>query len=159
MELKRYRWTSASVDVPFLLGAIGAHALTGPALVMLLGGLGRGESAARNLLTRMRDLGVLEVDTQGRTNVYRLAGSSMSRYREVEGTSETPVWTGSFAALVHQVPESQRTLRDRLRASSTQCRLRTASSGRADRDRTIAGIACGWTNRSSPARRGSIAPR
>ena len=114
MELKRYRWTSAAVDVPFLLGAIGAHALTGPALVVLLGGLGRGESAARNLLTRMRELGALEVDTHGRTNVYRLADSSMSRYREVEGTSELPVWTGSFQALVHQVPESQRTLRDRL---------------------------------------------
>ena len=114
MELKRYRWTSASVDVPFLLGAVGAHTLTGPALVMLLGGLGRGESAARNLLTRMRDLGALEVESRGRTNVYRLADSSMSRYREVEGTSGPPEWTGSFAALVHQVPESQRTLRDRL---------------------------------------------
>lgn len=114
MELKRYRWTSASVDVPFLLGAVGASALTGPAIVTLLGGLGRGESAARNLLTRMRELGALEVESRGRTNVYRLAGSSMSRYREVEGTSDTPVWDGSFAAIVHQVPESQRTLRDRL---------------------------------------------
>lgn len=114
MELKRYRWTSASVDVPFLLGAIGASSLSGPALVRMLGGLGRGESAARNLLTRMRDLGALEVESRGRTNVYRLADSSMSRYREVEGTSEAAVWTGSFAALVHQVPESQRTLRDRL---------------------------------------------
>lgn len=114
VELKRYRWTPASVDVPFLLGAIGAHALSGPALVLLLGGLGRGESAARNLLTRMRDLGALEVESRGRTNVYRLAGSSMSRYREVEGTSGSPEWTGSFAALVHSVPEKQRTLRDRL---------------------------------------------
>ncbi len=114
MELKRYRWTSASVDVPFLLGAIGAHALSGPALVMLLGGLGRGESAARNLLTRMCDLGSLTAESHGRTNVYRLADSSLSRYREVEGTSGPPEWTGSFAALVHQVPESQRTLRDRL---------------------------------------------
>lgn len=114
MELKRYRWTSATVDVPFLLGAIGAHTLSGPALVMLLGGLGRGESAARNLLTRMRDLGALDVESRGRTNVYRLADSSMSRYREVEGTSDPAEWTGSFAALVHQVPESQRTLRDRL---------------------------------------------
>lgn len=114
MELKRYRWTAASVDVPFLLGAIGANALTGPALVLLLGGLGRGESAARNLLTRMRDLGALEVESRGRMNVYRLADSSMSRYREVEGTSGLPEWTGSFATLVHQVPESQRTLRDRL---------------------------------------------
>ena len=114
MELKRYRWTSAAVDVPFLLGAIGAQALAGPALVMLLGGLGRGESAARNLLTRMRDLGALEVETRGRTNIYRLADSSMSRYREVEGTSGPSVWTGTFATLVHQVPESQRTLRDRL---------------------------------------------
>ena len=114
MELRRYRWTAASVDVPFLLGAIGASALSGPALVLLLNGLGRGESAARNLLTRMRDLGALEVEPRGRTNIYRLADSSMSRYREVEGTSGPPEWTGTFATLVHQVPESQRTLRDRL---------------------------------------------
>ena len=79
-ELERYRWTSAAVDVPFLMGALGAQALTGPALVALLEGLGRGESAARNLLTRMRELGSLESETRGRVNVFRLARSSTDRY-------------------------------------------------------------------------------
>jgi phenylacetic acid degradation operon negative regulatory protein len=113
-ELERYRWTSASVDVPFLLGALGASALTGPALVALLVGLGRGESASRNLLTRMRDLGALEADLRGRSNVYRLAGSSSDRYREVEGTQTPAAWSGSFHALLYDVPEHQRSLRDRL---------------------------------------------
>lgn len=113
-ELERYRWTAASVDVPFLLGALGATALTGPALVGLLVGLGRGESASRNLLTKMRDLGALEAHVSGRTNVYRLAGSSSDRYKEVEGTNAPAAWSGSFHALLYDVPETQRSLRDRL---------------------------------------------
>lgn len=113
-ELERYRWTSAAADVPFLLGALGARSLTGPALVALLVGLGRGESAARNLLTRMCELGALEVERSGRTNVYRLASSSTDRYREVEGTNAPAAWTGSFHALLYDVPEQQRSLRDRL---------------------------------------------
>lgn len=113
-ELERYRWTSAAVDVPFLMGALGAQALTGPALVALLEGLGRGESAARNLLTRMRELGSLESETRGRVNVFRLARSSTDRYQEVEGTHAAPGWSGAFHALLYDVPERQRTLRDRL---------------------------------------------
>ncbi len=113
-ELERYRWTAASVDVPFLLGALGASELTGPALVGLLVGLGRSESASRNLLTRMRDLGALQADQRGRTNVYRLAESSSDRYREVEGTKAPAVWSGSFHTLLYDVPERQRSLRDRL---------------------------------------------
>ncbi|NQX26196.1 hypothetical protein HQQ81_02390 [Microbacteriaceae bacterium VKM Ac-2854] len=114
METARYRWTPAAVDVPFLLGAIGAAEAPGPALVALLGGLGRQESAARNLLTRMRELGALESERRGRTTVFRLAPASMPRYREIEGTGGPEPWTGSFAALIYAVPESQRTLRDRL---------------------------------------------
>jgi phenylacetic acid degradation operon negative regulatory protein len=113
-ELERYRWTPAAVDVPFLLGALGAETLTGPALIRLLGGLGRGESAARNLLTRMCELGALEAELRGRTNVYRLAAPSTSRYREVEGTAAPTAWTGTFHALLYVVPEQQRSLRDRL---------------------------------------------
>jgi phenylacetic acid degradation operon negative regulatory protein len=113
-ELERYRWTPAAVDVPFLLGALGADALAGPALVRLLHGLGRSESAARNLLTRMCELGALQAELRGRTNVYRLAAPSTSRYREVEGTAARPAWKGAFHALLYFVPEQQRTLRDRL---------------------------------------------
>lgn len=114
MELTRYRWTTSSLDVPFLLGAVGASALTGPALIALLQGLGRQESAARNLVTRMRDLGAIDSQSKGRVNLYRIAPSSLSRYREVEGTSGVPTWEGRFSAIFYQVPEQQRTLRDRL---------------------------------------------
>jgi phenylacetic acid degradation operon negative regulatory protein len=114
MELKRYRWSPGAMDVPFLMGAIGASALSGTALVTLLQRLGRSESAARNLLTRMRGIGALDVRVHGRTNVYRLAPSSAARYREVEGTSTLDPWPGHFHALVYSVPESQRVLRDRV---------------------------------------------
>lgn len=113
-DLERYRWTPAATDVPFVLGAVGASALAGPALVRLLTGLGRGESAARNLLTKMVAIGVLDARPSGRVTVYGLARSSMSRYREVEGTNDRPSWAGSFASLVYDVPEAQRSLRDRL---------------------------------------------
>lgn len=102
------------LDVPFLFGAVGAHALAGPSLVALLSGLGRQEAAARNLLTRMRDLGALEVEQRGRTNLYRIASSSYARYEEVEGSRPEPIWAGSFDAILYHVPERERTLRDRV---------------------------------------------
>jgi phenylacetic acid degradation operon negative regulatory protein len=114
VELKRYRWTSGATDVPFLMGAVGASALSGPALVDLLQQLGRSESAARNLLTRMSALGALDVQPQGRINIYRLARSSAARYQEVEGTSDENSWSGEFHTLIYHVPETQRVLRDRV---------------------------------------------
>ena len=114
VELKRYRWTESMLDVPFLLGALAANALAGPSLVALLGGLGRQEAAARNLLTRMRELRAVQVEQKGRVNVYRLAASSYARYQEVEGTRALPAWSGEFDAVLYTVPESARTLRDRV---------------------------------------------
>lgn len=102
------------LDVPFVLGAVGAHAMAGPSLIALLNGLGRQEAAARNLLTRMRELGALESEQRGRTNVYRIASSSYARYEEVEGSRPEPVWTGTFDAVLYHVPERERTLRDRV---------------------------------------------
>lgn len=101
-------------DVPFVLACVGASALTGPSLVALLRGPGRGESAARNLLTRMVDMGALETAREGRTNLYRLGEGSADRFRELQGTGEPPSWEGSFQCLVYTVPESHRTLRDRV---------------------------------------------
>ena len=102
------------MDVPFLMGAIGASALSGTALVALLQLLGRNESAARNLLTRMASIGSLDVQPKGRINVYRLAASSAARYQEVEGTADGNQWDGHFHALIYSVPETQRVLRDRV---------------------------------------------
>lgn len=119
MEHPRYRWTTAMLDVPFLMGATGARSLPGPALVLLLGGLGRGDSAARNLLTRMVEFGALEASKHGRSNVFRLAASSAERYDEVEGTAAEPVWEGSFQSILYSVPEASRTLRDRVLHTAT----------------------------------------
>ncbi|MGH3322596.1 MAG: hypothetical protein ACRDN9_20960 [Streptosporangiaceae bacterium] len=113
-ELKRYRWSGRAVDVPFVFGAVGASALSGTVLVRVLGELGAHESAARNLLVRMRDMGILEVERRGRVAVYRINAESMQRYRQVEGTAEPPVWPGFFHAVVYDVPEKFRRLRDRL---------------------------------------------
>lgn len=114
MELTRYRWTTGMVDIPFLLGAVAADRLCGPSLVTLLTGLGRSESAARNLITRMAGIGALRVERVGRVSVCALAPSSYDRYREVEGTSQKPSWSGTFDTVIYQVPERNRALRDRL---------------------------------------------
>lgn len=114
-ERKRYRWTPGMLDVPFLFGAVGATELAGPSLITLLVGMGRGRSAAANLLTRMVELRSLTVTKRGRVNVYEIDATSRDRYAEVEGTlGGMPAWSGTFDALLYNVPETQRTLRDRV---------------------------------------------
>jgi DNA-binding transcriptional regulator PaaX len=111
--MQRYRWTPAMTDVPFLFGAAGATTLVGPALLHLLEGIGHPARPARHLLTRMRDIGALDVERRGRMNVYQIAASSLARYQEVEGTRPAPPWTGVFDGILYNIPETQRSARDR----------------------------------------------
>src|SRR5699024_9226800 len=113
-EPKRYRWSGRTIDVPFLFGALGASAVTGPVLVRLLSELGVHESAARNLLVRMRNMGFLEVERSGRMAIYRINAEFTHRYRQVEGTAAAPIWQGRFDGIVYSIPEKFRRLRDRL---------------------------------------------
>jgi DNA-binding transcriptional regulator PaaX len=83
-------------------------------LVSLLQGLGKSESNARKLIVKMRDADLLESELHGRVNVYRLAHTSIPRYQAIEGTLAQPAWGGTFHSVIYTVPESQRTLRDRL---------------------------------------------
>lgn len=108
------------MDVPFLFGALGANAVTGPVLVRMLDGLGVRESAARNLLVRMCDMGFLDVERHGRVAVYRINSESRPRYHQVEGTEEDPAWGGSFHTVVYDIPERFRRLRDRLHHTAHQ---------------------------------------
>ncbi|WGW11384.1 PaaX family transcriptional regulator C-terminal domain-containing protein [Saxibacter everestensis] len=111
----RYRYTRNSINVAFVFGALGASVLTGPVLIRMLRGLYIGESAARNILTKMRNMQTLDVSKTGRTPVYRLGHGLTEKYREIEGTAGRVAWDGSFHSLIYDIPERQRAFRDRFR--------------------------------------------
>ena len=103
--------------VPFLFGVTGRAELPGGVLTGLLADLGLSRSAARALIARMRGNGQLASTRRGREVDYRLAGNfarGFERIRSGAARAVTP-WTGSFHALLYQVPEGQRAFRDLLR--------------------------------------------
>lgn len=106
--------------VGYLFGIGGHDEMPGPALVELLGELGRGDAAARRLLARMRAAGQLTGVRDGRRTRYRLAGpfgAAVRARRDDRGV--VPAWEGHFHALLHHVPEAHRAYRDRLRRAAT----------------------------------------
>ncbi|MCD2195958.1 hypothetical protein LQ327_21545 [Actinomycetospora endophytica] len=110
------RQGSPAALVAALFGMSGGPSLPGPALVALLGDLGLAAPAARRALGRMREQGQLTTTPRGRQVDHHLAGAfraSVERLRDDRG--EAPAWDGSFHTLMHQVPESARPYRDRLR--------------------------------------------
>lgn len=113
-ERERYRRTDRTMDVGFVFGALAAIQLPGPMLVRLLTELHMTESAARNTLAKMVRQGVLVAEPVGRMRRYALSASTLLRYRQVQGAAGPASWEGSFAAVIHQVPESARWFRDRL---------------------------------------------
>ncbi|ROT31659.1 PaaX family transcriptional regulator C-terminal domain-containing protein [Micromonospora sp. HM5-17] len=106
--------------VPFLFGVAGRAEIPGTVLVRLLGDFGLTEAAARALLLRMRQEGMLASTRRGRVVDYRLAGEYGRRFDRIRraGQETPPAWTGSFHALLYQVPESRRAFRDALRRSA-----------------------------------------
>jgi phenylacetic acid degradation operon negative regulatory protein len=103
--------------VPFLFGVTERAELPGGVLAGLLVDLGLSRSAARALIARMRSNGQLASTKRGREVDYRLAGDfarGFERIRSGAARPQTP-WTGSFHALLYQVPEGQRAFRDQLR--------------------------------------------
>jgi phenylacetic acid degradation operon negative regulatory protein len=110
------RQGSPAALVAALFGMSGRSSLPGPALVALLGDLGLAAPAARRALARMREQGQLVTTPRGRQVDHHLTGAfraSVERLRDDRG--EAPAWEGSFHTLLHQVPESARPYRDRLR--------------------------------------------
>ncbi len=106
--------------VPFLFGATGRTALPGPVLRRLLGDLGLSADAGRALLSRMGRHGQLTSERRGRCVEYRLSGEFAESFERVRTQAMTrPAgWTGSYHALLYQVPEHHRTFRDALRRAA-----------------------------------------
>jgi phenylacetic acid degradation operon negative regulatory protein len=106
--------------VPFLFGVTGRAELPGPVLHQLLTDTGMTGPAARALITRMRADGQVASTRHGRTASYRMVGpfaESFRRIRDAPGRVPVP-WTGSFHALLYQVPEQDRPYRDLLRRNA-----------------------------------------
>lgn len=103
--------------VPFLFGVTGRAEIPGGALTELLGDLGLSRPAARALIARMRTGGQLASAKRGREVDYRLAGDFARGFERIRAGSARAVtpWTGSFHAVLYQVPEEQRAFRDQLR--------------------------------------------
>jgi phenylacetic acid degradation operon negative regulatory protein len=113
------RQGSPAALVAALFGLAGRPTLPGTALVTLLGDLGLAPAAARRALARMRDQGQLVTTKRGRHVDHTMAGAfraSVERLRDDRG--QAPTWDGSFHTLLHQVPESARSYRDRLRRTA-----------------------------------------
>lgn len=104
----------------FLFGIADRTAMPGGVLHRLLMDLEMTETAARALVARMRRDGQLGSVRHGRTAEYRLTGAFLDSYHRVRASRNrmpTP-WTGTFHAVLHQVPESHRAYRDALRRAA-----------------------------------------
>ncbi len=115
MEHPRYRATENALSIGFLFGALSATELSGTVLVGLLGGLGLNEAAARNALTRMVGVRALASRRVGRARVYFPSDRLLGKYRQVLGKGPNQDWDGIFHCLVYDIPERERTYRDRFR--------------------------------------------
>lgn len=115
MEHPRYRATENALSIGFLFGALSATELSGPVLISLLGGLGLGESTARNALTRMVGVNALTSRRAGRNSVYHPSEHLLGKFQQVLGTTPEQPWDGVFRCLVYDIPERERRYRDRFR--------------------------------------------
>jgi phenylacetic acid degradation operon negative regulatory protein len=106
--------------VAFLFGVAGRSELPRTALTQLLVDLGLSVPAAHALLTRMRRHGLLGSTRRGRDAHYRLTGPFAEAFQRVRDFGSPPPdqWTGSFHALLYQVPERHRPFRDALRRTA-----------------------------------------
>ncbi|MDO5499565.1 MAG: PaaX family transcriptional regulator C-terminal domain-containing protein [Propionibacteriaceae bacterium] len=130
-ELDRY--TPAFGKVPLAFGTAEARALPGPILIDLVRAMdGATVSATKSLLHRMVGFGLLEVERVGRVGVYRLAGRMLTAYEKIRDGSRMrspEPWDGAFHTIIYDIPETQRTLRDRLRGNAFRIGYRQLRPG------------------------------
>lgn len=110
----RYRVTRAAFDVVSVFPTLQAEAVPGPVFAAVLALHGYSESAVRNRLVRMVDQEQLVRESRGTTSLYRVAPALQRRLGEVRQGAVPPAWQGRFHALVFSIPESSRSLRDRV---------------------------------------------
>lgn len=105
-------------SVPFIFGVTNAVALPGTIVTALLVDTGMSEAAARSVLARLKNRGAVTVTRVGRVGVYRLSGRMLERFRRVERGPLTEKWDGRFRTVVFDIPESERAVKDKLRAAA-----------------------------------------
>lgn len=103
------------MSIGFLFGALSATELSGTVLVSLLGGLGLSEATARNALTRMVGVNALASRRVGRSRVYFPSDHLLGKYQQVLGLGPDQAWDRIFRCLVYDIPERERSYRDRFR--------------------------------------------
>ncbi len=113
-ELPRYRMTRGAFDIVSVFGSLRAAALPGPVLTAVLGMRGLKPSAVRNQVTRLTQRGLMHREKAGTVSVYTLAEPLQRGFDTLSGDAESPTYTGSFHSLIVAVPESRRSLRDRI---------------------------------------------
>lgn len=113
-ELPRYRLTRGSFDIVSVFGSLRATAIPGPVITEVLGMRGLKPSAVRNQVTRMVQRGVLHREKAGTASVYTLDASLQSGFDTLSADGRAPEYSGEFAGLIVAVPESMRSLRDRI---------------------------------------------
>lgn len=129
IESTGLRKPSSSGSVPFIFGALDAVALPGTILTALLVDTGMTEAAARTALARLRRRRQVSVTRVGRVGVYRLSGGMLERFQRVERGPRAETWDGRFRTVVYDIPESERAVKDRLRAMAAGFELGTLRPG------------------------------
>ncbi|MGN8026834.1 PaaX family transcriptional regulator C-terminal domain-containing protein [Microbacterium sp. 22242] len=113
----RTRHAPHSTSVGFVFGALSAAVIPDPVLIAVLRQLGLTDTDARGTISRMRRLGWLIDDRSGEGPVvaHRLSPAALIRYRELEGTTPVPHWSGAFHGVVFDIDGTHPEFRDRFR--------------------------------------------
>lgn len=113
----RTRHAPHSTTVGFVFGALSAAVIPDPVLIEVLKSLGLTDSDARATISRMQRLGWLIDDRGGEGPVvaHRLSPAALVRYRELEGTTPVPHWSGAFHGVVFDIAGVHPEFRDRFR--------------------------------------------
>lgn len=113
------RYNPAFGKVPLAFGVAQARALPGPILVQLMVAMGElTPAAAKSMLHRLVAFGMLELTRLGRVGIYRLAGTMLEGYEAMRDNSRlrsADPWSGSFHTVIYDIPEEQRSMRDKFR--------------------------------------------
>lgn len=121
--------TLSAGTVPFLFGVCRAEALPGPILTRLLIDLGMTSSAARTLLSRLKNRGALSAERSGRSAVYRLAGQMAVDFERVRLGPSPSQWDGNFRTIVYDIGESRRDVKDKVRYAAMTHKFGQLRSG------------------------------
>ena len=123
------RYYPAFDKPPLCLAVAGADAMPGPLLVSLMTRLDLTASANRSILNRMVGHGMLGLERAGRVGVYRLAGRLLADFQRIQQGGPPPAWDGRLQTLIYDVPEGQRTDRERFRAAAMRAGYRPLRPG------------------------------